>query len=244
MSVIPTASAPRSGASWRRLMLAGAAGLVLAMGSQAGAQTATGTPAATAPATNPAAATAPSPEGTVDVAKLMAPQALPDIIVGKADAPVTIVEYASMTCSHCRDFHSESYPALKQDYLDTGKAKLILREFPFDPRALAAFMLARCSGEDKRTAMVDVLFDQQAEWAAAENASVALLKIAQLAGMSQDQFTTCLKDTDLQSKVVAVQEAGQKDFGVSATPTFFVNGEKYAGALSADQMAAIIEKHL
>jgi protein-disulfide isomerase len=232
-----------------RALVAGllTAGIALGGAAPAFAQTEPAAPAATAPAaaqTNASAATAPNAEGTVDVAKLMAPQALPDIIIGKADAPVTIVEYASMTCSHCRDFHSETYPKIKADYLDTGKAKLILREFPFDPRALGAFMLARCAGDDKRTAMVDVLFDQQREWAGAENASAALLKIAQLAGMTQDQFAACLKDTDLQGKVVAVQAAGQNDFGVSATPTFFVNGDKYSGALSADEMAAVIEKHL
>ncbi|WP_416355330.1 DsbA family protein [Aureimonas phyllosphaerae] len=231
-----------------RALLAGLLTAGLALGSAAPAFAQTETPAAAAPAaapqTNPSAVTAPNAEGTVDVAKLMAPQALPDIVIGKADAPVTIIEYASMTCSHCRDFHSESYPKIKADYLDTGKAKLILREFPFDPRALGAFMLARCAGDDKRTAMVDVLFDQQREWAGAENASAALLKIAQLAGMTQDQFAACLKDTELQGKVVAVQAAGQNDFGVSATPTFFVNGDKYSGALSADEMAAVIEKHL
>ncbi|MBB3949693.1 DsbA family protein [Aureimonas jatrophae] len=187
---------------------------------------------------------APAPEGTADVAKLLAPQALPDVVLGDPDAKVTIIEYASMTCSHCRDFHAETWPTIKRDYVDTGKAKFILREFPFDPRALAAFMLARCAGDDKRTAMVDVLFDQQREWAGAENASVALLKIAQLSGMSQDQFKACLSNSELQGKVVAVQAAGQSDFGVSATPTFFVNGDKYAGALSAEQMAAVIEKHL
>ncbi|RIY03411.1 DsbA family protein [Aureimonas flava] len=232
-----------------RALVAGllTAGIALGGAAPAFAQAETAAPAAAAPAaaqTNPSAATAPAPEGTVDVSKLMAPQALPDIIVGNADAPVTIVEYASMTCSHCRDFHSETYPKIKADYIDTGKAKLILREFPFDPRALGAFMLARCAGDDKRTAMVDVLFDQQREWAAAENASAALLKIAQLAGMTQDQFAACLKDTELQGKVVAVQTAGQNDFGVNATPTFFVNGDKYSGALSADEMAAVIEKHL
>lgn len=233
-----------------RALFAGLLTAGIALGSLAPALAQSETPAsapatpAAAAQTNPSAATAPAPEGTVDVAKLMAPQALPDIIIGKADAPVTIVEYASMTCSHCRDFHSETYPKIKADYLDTGKAKLILREFPFDPRALGAFMLARCAGDDKRTAMVDVLFDQQREWAGAENASAALLKIAQLAGMTQDQFAACLKDTDLQGKVVAVQAAGQNEFGVNATPTFFVNGDKYAGALSADEMAAVIEKHL
>ena len=236
----------------RSVILGGVALLAVGTAGSAFAQAATTAPAETpaasagsaARATNPSAATLPKAEGTVDVAKLMSPQALPDVVIGKADAPVTIIEYASMTCTHCRDFHSESYPAIKKDYLDTGKAKLILREFPFDPRALAAFMLARCAGDERRTAMVDVMFDQQREWAAAENASVALLKIAQLAGLSQDQFKACLQNTELQKKVVAVQEAGQKEFGVSATPTFFVNGEKYAGALSADEMAAVIDKHL
>jgi len=236
--------APRPLSTARALLISGVAFAALGLASAASAQTTTAAPAATERATNPAAATAQSSDGSVDVSKLMSTQALPDVVIGNADAPVTILEYASMTCTHCRDFHTESYPAIKKDYLDTGKAKLIIREFPFDPRAVAAFMLARCAGDERRTAMVDVLFDQQGEWAAAENASVALLKIAQLAGMSQDQFKACLQNTELQSKVVAVQAAGQSDFGVSATPTFFVNGDKYAGALSADQMAAVIEKHL
>lgn len=239
-------TADRTGRRARRsgVALAGAMMIALAGAGHAWSQTAE-TPAATAErATNPSAATAPEPQGSIDVSKLMMPQALPDIVIGKADAPVTIVEYASMTCPHCADFHAQAYPAIKQDYLDTGKAKLILREFPFDPRALAAFMLARCAGDERRTAMIDVLFDQQRQWAAAENASVELLKIAQLAGMNQDQFKACLSDKDLQGKVVAVQEAGQNEFGVSATPTFFINGDKYSGALSADEMAAVIEKHL
>ncbi|MBB3998806.1 DsbA family protein [Aureimonas pseudogalii] len=236
--------APRLRSAARALLISGVAFAALGFASVASAQTTPAAPAATERATNPAAATAPTSDGSVDVSKLMSPQALPDVVIGNADAPVTIVEYASMTCTHCRDFHTESYPAIKKDYLDTGKAKLIIREFPFDPRAVAAFMLARCAGDERRTAMVDVLFDQQGEWAAAENASVALLKIAQLAGMSQDQFKACLQNTELQGKVVAVQAAGQSDYGVSATPTFFVNGDKYAGALSADQMAAVIEKHL
>ncbi len=227
-------------------LLGGAALLALAASAPAHSQSAPATaPAETAArATNPSAATAPASTGSVDVAQLMAPQALPDIVVGNPDAPVTIVEYASMTCSHCADFHSESYPAIKTDYLDTGKAKLILREFPFDPRALGAFMLARCAGDDKRTAMVDVLFDQQTTWATAQNASTELLKIAQLAGMTQDQFTACLSNTELQGQIVAVQKAGQDQFGVNATPTFFINGDRYAGALSADEMAAVIESHL
>jgi protein-disulfide isomerase len=191
------------------------------------------------------AAEAPTPSGSADVGALMEEGPLPDIVIGNPDAPVTIIEYASMTCSHCATFHSDTYPAIKQQYIDTGKAKLILREFPFDPRALAAFMLARCTGEDaRRTAMIDVLFDQQGEWARAENASAALLNIAKLAGMSQEEFTTCLSDTALQEKIVETQQRGQSQFGVEATPTFFVNGDKYSGALGAEQMAAVIEGHL
>ena len=198
----------------------------------------------TAAAAEIAVVDAPKSSGSVDVSKLMAGEALPDVVIGDPDAPVTIVEYASMTCPHCADFHSESLPAIRKAFIDTGKARLILREFPFDPRALAAFMLARCTGDDaRRTAMVDVLFDQQAEWARAENASEALLRIAKLAGMSQDDFKACLTDKALQQKIVDVQQRGETVFGVSATPTFFVNGDKYSGALSAEQMAAVIRAH-
>jgi len=200
----------------------------------------------TAPAT-PAtpAVEAPESTGSVDVADLMAEGPLPDVVIGDADAPVTIVEYASMTCSHCADFHENSYPQIKTDFLDTGKAKLIIREFPFDPRALAGFMLARCTGDDaKRTAMIDVLFSQQDDWARADNASAALLKIAKLAGMSQDEFTSCLNDKEMQEKIVEIQQKGQNEFGVNATPTFFINGDKFSGALSAEQMAAAIRARM
>ena len=187
----------------------------------------------------------PEPEGTVDVEKLMSSEALPDVVIGDKDAPVTIVEYASLTCSHCREFHQTTYPKIKKDFIDTGKAKLIIREFPFDPRALAAFMLARCTGEDaKRTAMVDVMFDQQPQWAYSNQASAELLKISRLAGMTEDQFKACLSDKELQKKIVDVQQRGETEFGVNATPTFFVNGDKYAGALEAGQMAAVIQKHM
>ncbi|MEF2546629.1 DsbA family protein [Aurantimonas sp. E1-2-R+4] len=228
-------------------LVASTGGLAQAAGSSA--QSATKIQVAqseTAPATPPASAVeAPPSLGSVDVDDLMAEGPLPDIVVGDPQAPVTIVEYASMTCGYCAAFHVNSYPQIKRDFIETGKAKLILREFPFDPRALAAAMLARCTGDDaRRTAMVDVLMEQQAEWARAENASAALLKFAKLAGMSQDDFTACLNDKELQQKVVETQERGQNEFGVNATPTFFVNGDKYSGALGPDEMAAVIESHL
>jgi protein-disulfide isomerase len=201
----------------------------------ANAAAAPATPAAAAPA-----AQAPEASGTVDMAKLLEPGALPDMVMGKADAPVTIVEYASMTCPHCAHFHETTLPSLKTKYIDTGKARLILREFPFDPRAEGGFMLARCSNENYFP-MVDVLFKQQQTWATAENASAALLQIAKLAGFTQERFEACLTDQKLLDQIRAVRERGTKDFGVDSTPTFFINGKQYKGALSIEEMSAIID---
>lgn len=196
-------------------------------------------PAETAAPAKPAVAAPPS-QGTVDMAKLLEPGALPEKSLGKEDAPVTIVEYASMTCGHCARFHETTFPALKEKYIDTGKARLILREFPFDPRAEAGFMLARCSN-DNYFAMVDVLFKQQEAWAGVENAKEALLQISKLAGFSQESFEACLTDQKLLEDVRAVRARGEADFKVDSTPTFFINGNTYKGAMSIEEMSAIID---
>lgn len=200
------------------------------------------TPAAEAPSDTTAStsAAAPEPQGTVDMAKLLEEGALPEKSMGNPDAPVTIVEYASMTCGHCANFHKNTLPAIKEKYIDTGKARLILREFPFDPRAEAGFMLARCA-DDKYFAMIDVLFRQQANWVPVEDAQSALLNIAKLAGFTQESFEACLTDQKLLDDVRAVRSRGANDFGVDSTPTFFINGNKYTGALSVDEMSAIID---
>jgi protein-disulfide isomerase len=209
-------------------------------GKKAEAETppAAATPAPAAPAA-PAVA-APKPAGTVDMTRLLEPGALPDKALGKADAPVTIVEYASMTCPHCAHFHATTLPELKTKYIDTGKARLIMREFPFDPRAEAGFMLARCSN-DNYFPMIDVLFKQQQNWAAVQNAKDALLQIARMAGFTQESFESCLTDQKLLDDVRSVQKRGADEFGVTSTPTFFINGNKYAGAMSIAEMSAIID---
>jgi len=173
---------------------------------------------------------------TVDTAKLMAPGALPDQVLGKEDAPVTIVEYASMTCSHCAHFHATTYPVLKEKYIDTGKVKFILREFPLDIVAKAAFMLARCAGEGKYYPMVDTLFETQKNWAFTNNPAQALLAIAKQSGMSEQQFNACLSDQKLADNINAVAERGAKDFGIDSTPTFFINGKKVSGAMSPEDL--------
>ncbi|RUY27884.1 DsbA family protein [Mesorhizobium sp. M7A.F.Ca.CA.004.12.1.1] len=197
-------------------------------------------PAAPATPATPAAATAPEAQGTVDMAELMKPGALPDKQLGKDDAKVTIVEYASMTCPHCAHFAETTFPDLKTKYIDTGKARYILREFPFDPSAEAGFMLARCA-KDNYYPMVDVLFRQQANWAGVQNTKDALLQISKLAGFTQESFEACLTDQKLLDDVRSVQKRGANEFKVDSTPTFFINGKTYKGAMSIEEMSAIID---
>ncbi|MER9327115.1 DsbA family protein [Mesorhizobium sp. M0488] len=197
-------------------------------------------PATPATPATPAAAKAPEAQGTVDVAELMKPGALPDKQLGKDDAKVTIVEYASMTCPHCAHFAETTFPELKTKYIDTGKARYILREFPFDPSAEAGFMLARCA-KDNYFPMVDVLFRQQANWVGVSNTKDALLQISKLAGFTQESFEACLTDQKLLDDVRSVQKRGANEFKVDSTPTFFINGKTYKGAMSIEEMSAIID---
>jgi protein-disulfide isomerase len=200
------------------------------------------TPAAPSTPAAPAASAPPS-QGSVDMSKVLEPGPLPDQVIGNADAPVTIVEYASMTCPHCAQFHATTLPEIKAKYIDTGKARLIMREFPFDPRAEAGFMLARCSNE-KYFPMIDVLFKQQQTWARAEDAQAALLQISRLAGFSQESFTACLTNQKLLDDIRAVRTRGAEEFKVDSTPTFIINGDKYAGALTVAELSAIIDSKL
>ncbi len=177
----------------------------------------------------------------VDNDELMKPGPLGDQSVGPDDAPVTIIEYASMTCPHCASFHIKTYPKLKEQYLDTGKAKLLFREFPFDDRALAAFMLARCAADDKYFAMIDVLFEQQAVWAQSNQPAQELFKIARLAGFTQETFNACLQNKDVAAGIHAVKDRAALEFGVRSTPTFFINGEEVAGSQSIEKFQELID---
>jgi len=199
-----------------------------------------------------AAVEIPKSDGDVDMEAVLKPGALPEMALGKEDAKVTIVEYMSMTCPHCAHFHTTTFDEIKKKYVDTGKARFIIREFPFDPRAAAAFMLARCNPskpEDLSTPeqyfpMVSMLFKQQQTWAAAEDGRTALLQMSKLAGFSEESFTKCLTNQKLLDEVNATRERGSKDFGVNATPTFLINGKRYSGDMSVDIMSALIDSLL
>lgn len=184
------------------------------------------------------------PTGSVDIAKLMQPGSLKDMVEGNADAPVTIIEYASITCSHCADFYQKTLPQIREKYIKTGKARLIFREFAYDPRAAAGFMLARCVAEDRYFPLIQVLFDKQAEWAFVPDAKPPLVKIAKLAGLNDEGFEACLKNQNILDGLNAALQRGRDEFGITATPTFFINGNKYEGALSVEQMSAIIDSLL
>ena len=184
---------------------------------------------------------APQPEGSVDVATLMAPGPLPEMSIGKEDAPVTIIEYMSMTCPHCAAFHNQTFEAIKEKYVDTGKVRFILREFPLDNKAVAAIMLARCAPEGQYFPLVSALFKSQMTWAPAQDARAALLQMSKLAGFTQESFEACLTNQKLLDDVLKVRETGGKEFSVQSTPTFFINGQRYSGGMSVEEMSAIID---
>ena len=160
---------------------------------------------------------------------------LGDEVLGKDDAPVTIIEYASMTCSHCATFHTTTYPTLKSKYIDTGKVKYILREFPLDPLAAGAFMLARCAGKDKYYPLVEILFQKQKDWVV-QKPIEPLLAIAKQAGFTEDSFNACLKDQKMLEGIEAVRTRGAEKLGVNSTPTFFINGKVHRGSLTIEEL--------
>ena len=156
---------------------------------------------------------------------LAAASPLGDRSLGKADAPVVMIEYASATCPHCAEFHEKLLPQIKTEYIDTGKVRFIFREFPLDQLALGAFMLARCVPEDKYFATIDLMFKRQRIWAQAKRPADELFKITQMAGMDQAGFEVCVQRKDLAKAIVETSKKAAKDFAIKGTPAIFVNGQ-------------------
>lgn len=169
-----------------------------------------------------------------DVAK---PVSLPDMALGPANSPVTITEYASMTCPHCAAFNEKVFPKIKSEYIDTGKVRYVFREFPLDIKAAAGSMLARCIAKDdsgKYFAVIDMLFKQQGDWVM-KNTTETLTRIGKQAGLSQQAVEDCLKDQALLDKIAADQKYAAEVLKVDSTPTFFINGDKIKGEASFEE---------
>jgi protein-disulfide isomerase len=166
--------------------------------------------------------------------ELMLPGPIGDEGLGAADAPVVIVEYASLTCPHCAHFHETTFPELKKRYIDTGKVRFIFREFPLDPLAAAGSALARCASKDKYFPMLETLFAQQKEWVVQKPLG-PLLAIAKQAGFTEQSFNQCLENQQLVEGIEASRARATK-LGVSSTPTFFVNGNIVRGAMTIEEI--------
>lgn len=164
-----------------------------------------------------------------------------DKVFGADDAPVTLIEYASFTCGHCANFHNETLPELTQTYIDTGSVRFVFRDFPLDGVALRAGMLARCLPDSAYKPMLDLIFQQQREWARADDPVLALVSLARNAGLSESAAQACLADEDLAVRIVEMRQEGIDRYGVNSTPTFVLEGETFAGALSFEEMAARID---
>jgi protein-disulfide isomerase len=171
-------------------------------------------------------------------ALLMEPGPLGDMAVGDEKAPITIIEYASMTCPHCAAFHTTTYPELKKRYIDTGKVRFIFREFPLDQLALAGFLLARCAGPDKYFPMIETLFQQQQKWVVQKPLG-PLMAIAKQTGMSEAAFNECLQNQKLVDGIEDVRQRAMK-LKVESTPSFFVNGKQLRGAFTIEDFEKAI----
>jgi protein-disulfide isomerase len=161
--------------------------------------------------------------------------------IGDANAPVTIIEYSSLTCPHCAAFHANTLPELKKRYIDTGKVRLVLRDFPLDQMALKAAVIAHCAGPQRQPQFVEVFFAQQASWARAADPEKALRQLAQLGGLGGDQIDACLADKALEEAVLQARLEGQQQFKIESTPSFIIDGKTYAGDQSADKFAELID---
>jgi protein-disulfide isomerase len=173
------------------------------------------------------------------------PVSLPDITIGSPKAPVTITEYASMSCPHCAAFGENVFPMLRTRYIDTGKVRFVFREFPLDITAAASSMLARCIGKDdpeKYLAVVETLFKQLDRLMVQTKDTLKF--VGKLNGLSEQEVETCERDQALLDKLAADQRFAFETLKVNSTPTFFVNGQRYAGAMSFEELEAIINRLL
>ena len=169
-----------------------------------------------------------------------------DFVIGDKDAPITIIEYASMSCSHCASFHNSTLNDLKTEYIDTGKVRFVFRDFPFNYPALLGSMMMRCIPNEVRYDYMNALYLLQKSWVVRENATTMqeLYKIMQSGGMTKDEFDACYSNEQLENEILEGVIAAQKEFNIRSTPSFLVNGKLIEGNKSIKEFRQIIDKIL
>ncbi|MEI7871489.1 MAG: DsbA family protein [Alphaproteobacteria bacterium] len=177
---------------------------------------------------------------TADKAALMAVQP-GDHVLGDPKAPITIIEYASLTCSHCAHFHTQILPDLKKKWIDTGKVKLVYRDYPLDQIAVKAAQIAECAGNDKYFGVIDIIFRGQPQWATGADPIAELSKPLRIAGLGEAEIKACLANDAMMAPVLNDYRSGEA-LGVNATPTLFIGGKLYRGSRSVEDIDSELGK--
>lgn len=164
-----------------------------------------------------------------------------DHVLGDANAPITVIEYASLTCSHCAHFHTQILPEIKKKWIDTGKVKLIYRDFPLDQIAAKAAQIAECAGNDRYFGVVDLIFRSQPQWATASDPLADLAKPLRIAGLGENEIKACLANEAMSNAVIKDYQGGEA-MGVNSTPTLFINGQLYRGSRTVEELDGVFGK--
>lgn len=192
-----------------------------------------------------AAAPAPASVGTSAGHSMTAAGDMPlfddDHILGEPGAPVTIIEFASLTCPHCATFHTETYPQVKSEWVDTGRARFVFRHFPLDQLALGAAAVSECIKGDGFFGFIDVLFANQEKWSHAADPLAAIGQYAALAGLDRATLQACLNDEAAITRILEKQTDGRDRYGIASTPSFVVNGKPVVGAQGYDDFKSVLE---
>jgi len=169
-----------------------------------------------------------------------------DFVIGEENAPITIIEYSSLSCSHCASFHNDTLGYLKKEYVDTGKVKIVFRDFPFNYPALLGSMVLRCIPNEVKYDYMNVLFQLQTQWVVNENvkSTQEIFKIMQSGGMTKVEFDTCISNTDLENEILTGVMAAQNEFNIRSTPSFLINGGLVEGNKSIKEFRQILNKIL
>ena len=163
-----------------------------------------------------------------------------EMVLGDANAPVTVIEYVSLTCPHCAAFHEKTFPQMKTQYIDTGKVRFIVRDYPLDRAAFHAAILARCAGAERYFSFLDVLFKQQDSWSLHKDPLLALTMLGGLGGVTEEKFRACLDDEELSEKVLGSRLEAHERYDITSTPSFLINGVKHSGDLPFVSLEALL----